>query len=160
MSLRDFFDNLSVDGSGLTDDWMTFVVPSDLVARGDVDGTPMWRCLMCLTGGLGDAATVDLAVQVHREECSGDVGLAKMRFELLEMISGVSESWYAAGWMGGIEKVLLQRGGLWLLMADRVGFPTDWRGLEGWSPNAYEALSHHGIDPSEVDVWPKEFGSR
>jgi hypothetical protein len=139
---------------------MTFIVPSDLVTRGEIDSGPLWRCLMCLTGGQGDEATVDLAVQVHREECSGDVGLAKMRFELLEMISGVSESWYAAGWMSGIEKVLLQRGGLWLLMAERVGFPTDWRGLEGWTSGATESLAYHGIDPAKVDVWPTELGAR
>lgn len=160
MSLRDFFDNLSVDGSGQSDDWMTFRVPEDLVARGDVDGTPLWRCLMCLTSGQGDGETVDLAVQVHKESCSGDAGLAKMRFELLEMISGVSESWYAAGWMGGIEKVLLTRGGLWLVLAERVGFPTDWRGLEGWSLNAHAALAHHNVSPAEVEVWPAEFGAR
>lgn len=160
MSLRDFFDKLSVDGSGQTDDWMTFVVPSDLVARGDVEGVPLWRCLMCLTGGQGDEATVDLAVHVHRGECSGDTDLAQMRFELLEMISGISESWYAAGWMGGIEKVLLTRGGLWLVLAERVGFPTDWRGLEGWTPNAAQSLAFHAIPAAEVDVWPAEFGAR
>lgn len=160
MSLRDFLDNLSVDGSGQSDDWMTFIVPSDLVARGEDDGVPRWRCLMCLTGGQGDGATVDLAVQVHHDECSGDAGLAKMRFELLEMISGVSEAWYAAGWMGGIEKVLLRRGGLWLLMAERVGFPTDWRGLDGWTLSAAESLAFHGIPAAEVEVWPVELGAR
>lgn len=159
MALRDFFDNLAIDG-GEYSDFMSHPYPKDLVVSGREGDIDRWRCLKCLNGGIASGDAIELAVAVHLPTCSGDEDIAKMRFELLDMISGVSESWYAAGWLSGIEKILLKRGGLWLMLAEQVGFPTDWRGLNGWSADARTALQHHGIESETVLVWPASLGAR
>lgn len=162
-SLRDFFDNLALDGAdeaSAFDDYLTNSYPKDLVVTGNDGGVERWRCLMCLAGGEASADTVDFAVAVHTPACSKEEELAKMRFELLDMISGVSESWFAAGWLSGIERILLKRGGLWLMLADQVGFPQDWQGLTGWNLDARSALAHHGLTPEEVVIWPSALGAR
>lgn len=163
MSIRDFLDGLSLldgDEGEVLDEYLTNSYPKHLVASGNEGGTERWRCLMCLAGGNGGENIIDLAVAAHASTCSNDQDLGRMRFELLDMISGVSEAWFAAGWLSGIEKILLKRGGLWLVMADQVGFPTDWRGLDGWNLDAKSALAHHGLTPADVVIWPASLGPR
>jgi hypothetical protein len=121
------------------------------VVRGVADAhssAESWRCLICLTGGQGSADAVSLGIAAHAPECRGSKRLAVARFDLLEAMSDASQSAYFAGWHGGIEKVLLERGGMWLLLAEQLGWPVGYLGLIGWDRTAVQALARHQISPS------------
>ena len=105
-----------------------------------------WRCLACLEGGSStDEDSVPLAVHVHLADCTGPQDEAYARLELIQTISAVSEHDYAAGWLMGIENLLLRRGGIWKTLAEQYGWPDGWNGLDGWHPDYEAAAEHLGI---------------
>lgn len=128
----------------------------DPVLRFGLDGRVEWRCLACLAGGIGgDDATVDLAVEVHSEGCGDNQPLVRARMDLVSVISGVSEDEFAAGWLIGIEQILLRRGGLWALLAEQYGWPVGYRGVSGWAPDLAAALHQFGLTEADmVDPLP------
>ncbi len=102
-----------------------------------------WRCLACLTHGIGDNDIITLAIQVHLTECIGNQTLANMRQDLLQAISGVSEEEYAAGWLHDIPKILINRESIWAILADAIGWPIGYLGIDGWDSDAASALARY-----------------
>lgn len=109
----------------------------------------LWRCLLCLASGRGDEGTRLFAVEVHRGECSGDPHVAKLRLDLLTVMSATCWSEREVFWSPGFEDVLLLRGGLWHVLAGQVGWPHGAFGFEGWSSSLDEALEVTGRKMSE-----------
>lgn len=128
-------------GSGL------IIVQSSSQAAGGA-----WRCLGCLGGGNGSLLAVELAVEVHRATGGCDTTVAFARSQLLDAICDRSESEFAAGWMVGIEGALLARGGIWAMLAEQLGWPVGWLGLEGWDTNLDAALARYQLSRAEVPV--------
>jgi hypothetical protein len=126
-----------------------------IVRAGMGDGrTEHWRCLVCLAGGQGAPDGVALGIEVHLADCEGDPLLASARADLLEAISDASQGAFAAGWLSGVEKILLLRGGLWALLADALGWPYGHRGLIEWDTDLDSALARYGATRADLDVQP------
>jgi hypothetical protein len=127
--------------------------PRTLIVTGHVDPLTSrlnWRCLTCLAGGQGADSVIALGVAAHALDCFGDTRTGLARFDMLEAISDASQAVYMAGWHGSIEKVLLERGGMWTLLAERLGWPFGYRGLQGWDLTLEAAYARHGLSPAEV----------
>ena len=112
----------------------------------DSSGSPAWLCLACLGQGKAEGQSVALGVAAHLESCSLDFVLARCRMDLLEIISAVSEAEFAAGWLTGIQDKLIVRGGVWVLLADAVGWPIGYLGLDGWEKDAASALARRATN--------------
>lgn len=50
----------------------------------------------------------------------------ELRPALLEAMSAWSEDHYCAGWMGGLERMLHELGGIWEILGREIGWPTDY----------------------------------
>lgn len=126
------------------------------LARQTITMTPVgggdtykWRCLVCGVGGEGAKDGIKLGITVHSLDCEGDQEKAVIRADLLDAISNASEESYAAGWLDGIEKILLIRGGMWLTLAKEVGWPIGYRGEDGWE-TLEEALNRYGTTEEKI----------
>jgi hypothetical protein len=58
--------------------------------------------------------------------------LAIQREQLLEAMSGVSESRWCAGWLTGLEERLHAEGGIWKILGEQVGWPVGEYGQWTW----------------------------
>lgn len=117
----------------------------------------LWRCLVCLAGGSGDFESVSLGVEVHLLTCQGDPLLAAARADLLEAISDASAAAFASSWHDGVEKILLLRGGMWALLADRLGWPYGLDGVIEWDSDLDAALARYGCTRADLDAqFPRE----
>jgi len=127
--------------------------PLYVQGRGENDKAK-WRCLACLTGGEAEGDTVQFGVLAHLPYCNVDTGMARARMDLLEIISSVSEAEYAAGWLIGVEERLIRRGSLWVVLADSVGWPVGYLGLDGWDVDLNSALARRNLSLSDISVLP------
>lgn len=94
-----------------------------------------WTCLECaetFTVKLEDENAVNASVSEHHPLCEGDRidGCARMR--LLDLMSGWSESMWAAGWISGLTGELLREGEPWTMLFERYGVPLGLYGRDGW----------------------------
>lgn len=148
------YDVLSAFGEDILD-----LPPRIQIVRGrlyeDPHGVERWRCLTCLQSSVGDEATLALTAEVHRVECVPDAALSGARSDLLESVSNASQALFAAGWMGGIEKILLTSGGMWAHLADQFGWPYEYRGLGGWDSDLDSALARYGLTRGSLNVPPR-----
>lgn len=109
-----------------------------------------WRCMVCLKTGHGDYEVIQLAVELHKLECKGDKIVAASRVDLLEAISNASEELYSAGWLEGIERILLTKGGMWTILAQHLGWPVGYMGEKGWE-TLDEALNRYKLTQKQIE---------
>lgn len=121
-----------------------------LIPVGNTNNIYRWNCLICLNHGKGDKASIDLALEIHNLECKGDKQIAVGRADLLDAISNASEELYSAGWLDGIERILLLKGGIWLTLAEKYGWPVGYRGEKGWE-TLTEALTRYNTTIEEIN---------
>lgn len=65
--------------------------------------------------------------------------LDAFRAALLTMMSDWSESYWAAGWMSGLEEMLHDRGGRWEIMGRAVGWPNGYEDGPGFAWMTWDA---------------------
>ena len=109
----------------------------------NTQGVHTLLCLACLTSVSGSLSMVNFANMVHESECYASLDIAYARHDLLMAIRDVSQSVYMAGWLAGIEVELLARGGMWRILADQIGWPVGYLGLDGWDINYKAALARY-----------------
>lgn len=121
-----------------------------LIPVGATNDIYFWNCLICLNHGKGDKESIELALEIHNLECEGDKLVAVGRADLLDAISNASEDLYSAGWLDGIERVLLLKGGIWLTLAEQYGWPVGYRGEKGWE-TLDQALTRYNTTLEEIN---------
>lgn len=117
---------------------------------GAADGR-VWRCLACLEAGRAPREALELVEQVHRSGCTGSAAVAAARADLLETLVGVSEAAYGVSWQDGVERKLLRRGGMWAVLADTVGWPVGYHGVDGWDAGLGSALARYGWTVADLE---------
>lgn len=100
-----------------------------------------WSCLACgTTYTASDRDMCSLTVASHALECAGDAATAAARHDLLNAIVATDsatflrpkrEDFFGAG--------LIQRGGMWILIADAIGWPKGYHAEDGWFTSYEEA---------------------
>jgi Fe-S-cluster formation regulator IscX/YfhJ len=112
---------------------------------------PRWRCFACNSGGEGVDDLIRLAIPSHLVECYGDVDVARVRFTLLRaLIEEGQESYDSDDWNKSVVKSLLLDGGVWTLVAEKVGWPVGVYGVDGWDVSLDDALDRHGLTRSDI----------
>lgn len=125
-----------------------------LIITGNISSDPKimhWRCLVCLGHGYLLEDALPLTAEVHKTECVGDHNLAAARADLLQAISNESEYSFAAGWLTGIEKIILKRGGMWAVLAENIGWPYGYNGLVEWDQDLDTALARYNWTRDNLD---------
>lgn len=109
-----------------------------------------WSCLRC---GYANKAKEEsltlLASETHSYECTGNVRIAAARFDLLQAIVSADRPVFLEPDMQNHFGIgLIQRGGLWRLMADLIGWPKGYNAEDGWYSNYDEVFKDFNLEAS------------
>lgn len=100
-----------------------------------------WRCLACLQGGRGDAATFSLALAVHDASCAGPSQVAEKRLALMTGLTAVCQDAGPAPWNTDVVSRILRTRAFWESLASQWGWPVGVFGIDGWDTNLQAAMN-------------------